>query len=497
VTLELETLRASPFFHGFAAEDLGWLAAGSDWRDVEKGVELFAEGEPASSFSLLVSGRIRLSFEAGGSGAASVGGDRVARNLDPLQTISHPGYPIGWSALVPPHAYRATATAIEPTRLLTLERRALEERAEASPRFGLDLMRALITLVGDRLRATRLRIVAQRYDDDALAIRQLLEESGPRLKASSPLHRLPHYLESRLTLADAFHMIDVLRTDGDALERELAALCEDILENVRRELWLYQSLQGIYDSVAGASPHLDARMVRERNMREFQELFRGTRYRIAGLENLPAQPGHLFVMNHLRNNPENLLPNKFILTLDTHFVSSMILFERYGQAPIRVIRKSRPDEYGHQSFYDRLGYVYVYSGHVDPDEDSATSHESRQRLFLDAAGSYLEAGTNVVICPEGTSTSTEESPLRFRPGAFELAAHVEPEPLIVPIAVANFDKKLTRVTTSAVAHEPLRLSDAVRDRSDRGSLLRFLNDELRPRFEAWVKEAVALAARGH
>jgi CRP-like cAMP-binding protein len=496
VTTELEIFGASPFFHGFAREDLEWLAARSDWRDAEKGAELFAEGESALSFSLLVSGRVQLSFDVNESGSAPGGGDRTGYNLDPLQTISHQGYPIGWSAMIPPYAYRATATAIEPTRLLTLERRALEEHAEASPSFGLDLMRALIALVGDRLRATRLRIVAKRYDDDALAIRQLLEESGPRLRASSPLHRLPHYLESRLTLADAFHVIEVLKTDGDAVEQELAELCEDNLGNVRRELWLYQSLQRIYDSVAGASPGLDARMVREQNMREFQQLFRGTRYRIAGLENLPEQPGHLFVMNHLKNHPENLLPNNFILTLDTHFVSSMILFERYGQAPIRVIRKSRPDEYAHQSFYDRLGYVYVYSGHVDPVEVSATSGESRRRLFLDAAGSYLEARTNVVICPEGTSASTEESPLRFRPGAFELAAHVKPEPLIVPIAVANFDKKLTRVTTSAVVHESFRLSERVRDPSDKGALLDFLNDELQPRFETWVQEAVTLADRG-
>ena len=30
-----------------------------------------------------------------------------------------------------------------------------------------------------------------------------------------------------------------------------------------------------------------------------------------------------------------------------------------------MIRKSRHDEYGHQRYYDHLGYIYVYSGHVD------------------------------------------------------------------------------------------------------------------------------------
>jgi 1-acyl-sn-glycerol-3-phosphate acyltransferase len=102
-------------------------------------------------------------------------------------------------------------------------------------------------------------------------------------------------------------------------------------------------------------------------------------------------------------------------------------------------------------------------------------------------------GKNVVICPEGACTVTEKSPLRFRPGAFRLAAHVRPEPLLVPIAVANFDKKLTRTATAAVVHQPFRLSDAVADPSDEPSLLKFLNSHLHPRFRRWVLEAAELA----
>jgi hypothetical protein len=197
-------------------------------------------------------------------------------------------------------------------------------------------------------------------------------------------------------------------------------------------------------------------------------------------------------MNHLRNHPDNQLPNDFILTLDTHFVSSMILLERYGEAPIRVIRTSRPDEYGHQQFYDRLGYLYASAAHIGAGAPTV-SREERRRSFLDAAVAFLRAGRNVVICPEGVSTSTEESPQRFRPGAFRLAAYATPEPLIVPIAVAHFDKKLTRTTTAAVVHRPFRLSDEVDDPSDEQALLDFLNQRLQPRFHAWVREAAELA----
>ena len=99
----------------------------------------------------------------------------------------------------------------------------------------------------------------------------------------------------------------------------------------------------------------------------------------------------------------------------------------------------------------------------------------------------------MVICPEGACTTTEASPLRFRPGAFQLAGHVRPEPLLVPIAVANFDKKLTRTTTAAVVHRPFRLSEFVADPADQGALLEFVNHQLGPRFRAWVREAAELA----
>jgi 1-acyl-sn-glycerol-3-phosphate acyltransferase len=119
--------------------------------------------------------------------------------------------------------------------------------------------------------------------------------------------------------------------------------------------------------------------------------------------------------------------------------------------------------------------------------------EEARRAFVQTAAAHLRNGTNIVICPEGTSASTEDSPLRFRRGAFQLAAAVDPEPLIVPIAVANFDKKLLHTTTCAVVHEPFRLSESLSDPADDAALLGFLNDDLQPRFRRWVREAADLA----
>ena len=478
----LQLLADSPFFEGFDPQDLAELARHARMVDVEAGMWIFTEGAPATAFFLLASGTVDISFAGPG------GRDTV------VQTVTHAGHPVGWSAMVEPYVNRATATAREATRLLELGRDVLQGYARADPAFGAALMRAVIGLVGDRLRASRLRLVARRYDDVVVAVRDLLAQSGAQLSVTSPLHKLPYYLEHRLTLADAFHTLDLLQRHGDQVERRLAGLCAEALERVRQELRFYQQLQAIYEVVAGAPPTMEPEEIRRRSMLEFCRLFADTRHRIVGWEHLPARPGHIVIMNHLDNHPDNLLPNNFVLTLDTHFVASMILFGRYGQAPIRVVRKSRPDEYGHQRFYDRLGYIYPYSGHVDADDDDpGSSPEARRRFFLDAAGSYLRTGKNVVICPEGACTTTEASPLRFRPGAFWLAAHVRPEPLLVPIAVANFDKKLTQTTTAAAVHQPFRLSDVVADPSDDRALLAFINHRLHPRFRGWVREAANLA----
>jgi hypothetical protein len=375
---------------------------------------------------------------------------------------------------------------------LAISREALEGRALAHPDFAAALLTALLGLVGDRLTATRFRLIARRYDDDVAAIRSLLAGSAPGLPMTSPLHRIPHYLESRLTLPDAFHCLDLLQDSPNQVERKLAALIGDELDHVRQELAIYQLLQEIYDEVAGAAPEATPEEVRTRSVQGFRRLFALVRHRVIGADLLPDRPGHVFVMNHLVNHPDNLLPNDFVLTLDTHFVSSMVLYEKYAEAPIRVIRKSRPDEYGHQLFYDRLGYIYTESAYVDPEPGRhAVPPEVRRRFFLDAAGLYLSLGKNVVICPEGTSSTTEESPLRFRPGAFDLAAYVRPEPLVVPIAVAGFDRSLTRTTVVAVVHQPFRISEQAGDPHNRQALLHWLNDTFQPQFRRWVREAAA------
>src|SRR4051794_33402816 len=131
-----DVLRSSPFFADIEPNDLDTLAVGARHDEYAAGQRVFGEGDPATAIYILVEGSVCLSV----SGPTV---DAVVSRPEPLMTIRHAGYPVGWSALVEPYTFRATATALEPTRLLALDRELLEERMRERPTLGAALMRAV------------------------------------------------------------------------------------------------------------------------------------------------------------------------------------------------------------------------------------------------------------------------------------------------------------------------------------------------------------------
>jgi 1-acyl-sn-glycerol-3-phosphate acyltransferase/CRP-like cAMP-binding protein len=453
----------------------------------DPGDPIVVRGEPADALFVLRDGELTLVFtppapDAGMDGEEEQDEDaRSGRASGEVSiTTSRPGFVLGWSAGMDPPVYRATATAVRPTSMIRLERAVLESHAAEHPDFALAFARRMLWIAGARLRSVRLQLVTGRFSTQQEAITSMLAEHAASLPVTSPLHRIPYLLGHRLTVDDALATLDRCASEGEPMERELAVIVREQLHEVRSELLLFRHLQRIYESVASAPPDEPPDTIRRRSLEEFQHLFADTRHVIVGQENLPAEPGHVFVMNHLVNHPDNLLPNDFILTLDTHFVASMVLLPTYGTAPIRVVRRSQRHERGHQKFFDRLGYLYV-------------SPSEPQEKFLETAAGHLAGGRNIVICPEGTSVPTEESPVRFRAGGFRLARHAQPEPLIVPVAVANFDRKLMQTTTVAIVGEPLRVSDHVDPDGSDEQLHDFVNHRVQPAVAGMVRRAVEIA----
>lgn len=483
-----DLLNTAPFFEGFTSGDLDHLARHAQEVQVDAGVPIVLQGAEADRFYVLLSGRAQMRVHVDPSDRGGSPESEVV-----VRSIADPGRTIGWSALVAPHVYRATMVALEPTRLAAFRREWLAEWADRDPRFGVLLMKRALWVLGNRLREMRVRLVARRYEAEIVAIRALLAQSHDQLSVSSPLHKLPLYLEHRLTLSDAFHSLELLKVHGDETERYLASHCLDLLEQVRHELRVYQQLQEIYEAVVSSPADVPPDVVRRQCCDRFIGLFTQARYVIRGERHLPASPGHIFILNHLANHFEDRLPNRFWLTLDTHFVSAVLLYRKYGDAPIRVVRRSSPEEYAHRQYYERLDHIMV--GSTRPDDQIDAQEADRLRAaFFEAGRAHLAAGRNLVICPEGASTTTEESPMRFRPGAFRLALATTPEPLIVPIVVANFDKKLSRTTLAVLVKPPFRLSERLPGAVDDQRLYDFL-EALREQYRGWIAEAVALSGQ--
>ncbi|MCB0917476.1 MAG: cyclic nucleotide-binding domain-containing protein [Actinobacteria bacterium] len=480
-------LLGAPFFDAFSEAELRDLLDECEVFDFEPEDFVIHKRQAADHLWILSEGVLQVVAEAvEGAPAPGTGWSS--------QTIGEPGRVVGWSCLVPPYRYRSNVVALSRVRVLRLSWEVLSARGKQDPRFAARILRSILAVLGNRLREARTWLISRRYQDEVVAIKALIDQHAEELSVTSPLHKLPVYLQNRVTIPDAFAAMEVLSVHGSDLERTLADACLDLMENIRKEIGIYQRLQLIYQHVAQADSETPPMLVGKRCCQEFEKLFEGTQYRIDGWDLLPKESGNIFIMNHLTPDERNVLPNGLHLTMDTNFVSCLIVYRRYGAPPIRVIRKSGPTEYGYQMYYDRLGYICVYRAHLDP-VSIAEGEDARQRRqeFLDEASGHLSAGRDIVIAPEGEVTSTEESPLALKVGAFRLARFARPEPYIVPVTVANFDKQLTRAPLAAVIHEPFRMSEFVDPHAPDEAMYEWLS-HYQSTFAQYVDDARRLAA---
>ena len=477
----MELLRRSPFFEVFEEAQLRAFAQAVESRYFCRGEPIVEQGNRDAGLWVLATGRVALNYRPAGMKEAFA-----------LRTLSNPGSVVALAGVA---SVEATQTAVRATRDCTVYRidpPRLVAVLDADPGLRLALVRRVLWLVASHLRAARAVFISRRFAQERLAIRNLLEQSCTQLSVNSAIHRLPHLLDSHLTLGDAFGLLDRMTDSADALERSLAQLCDDMLGEVKREHEFFEALRRVYHAVVTAPPEMPPPDVRKLCAQGFRDAFRRMRYVIEGEHRLPDAPGQIFIFNHLKNHVYNTLPNNFQLTLDSHFVSAMILDRRYGDSGIRVVRHSRGTEYGHQDYYNRLGHIAVYTHESDQIEETEEQRRARRDQFFETAGSYLRAGTNLILSPEGTSYWTEDSPGPFKPGAFRLAASMQPEPWIVPIAVANFDRRIHSSVCTAIIKPPFKMSDVLQDVEDRGQLRRFLFS-VREIFASYVEEARRLA----
>ncbi len=478
----LALLRQSSFFEIFPDGVLRRLAASTQKKYYVNNDRIFTQGDRADGMDMLAYGKAILYF------SPDTGEEEIEQS-SALHLIDLPGYLVGWSGGSPYETNDVTAVASRNSVIYHIRTENLRRILNQNPHRALEFAKRLLWLLSVRLRNTRTGLISQKHEREILAIRSLIEQNSIQLSVNSPFHKVPHLLSSPLTLEDAFRTLFNLKDRGDSLEKSMSRLSLDILGRLYKEYSFFQGLKNIYMSVVTAPAELGHQETRTMTAKQFVGVFRNIPYVIRGWENLPEKPGHIFIYNHLFNHPYNTLPNHFQITLDSHFISSMVLYAMYAEAGIRVVRVPRAEEYAHTYYYERLGHINVYTKDSGVEQNIEQKKAEREKFFK-TAGGFIENGFNIVISPEGKSFATEESPGEFRPGAFLLASSVKPEPFIVPIAVANFDKRINQHVFSLVIKKPFRISERVENPgTNKDGLEKFLT-EYRNEYREYVEEAV-------
>lgn len=123
---------------GLTPRDVGELERIAVLQEYATDDAIFTEGEAAYGMCIVLEGRVAL--------RTTLGAERV----DVGQATS--GDLIGWSGLVPPHEFTATAVATEPTRVAVLKAADLARLSEEDQYLGRMLMRNVASIISARLR---------------------------------------------------------------------------------------------------------------------------------------------------------------------------------------------------------------------------------------------------------------------------------------------------------------------------------------------------------
>ncbi|MBI3463456.1 MAG: cyclic nucleotide-binding domain-containing protein [Planctomycetes bacterium] len=146
---EQETLAAMAshaFLRGLSERQLAALASYAKSVTIAAGEFLGREGEPASAFYLIHSGRVALEIHTPAGGPVRI------------QTVGA-GEPVGWSWIVPPNRWQFDARAVESVQAFALDADRLREKCEQDHELGYQLLKRLVAVIANRLAATRLQLL--------------------------------------------------------------------------------------------------------------------------------------------------------------------------------------------------------------------------------------------------------------------------------------------------------------------------------------------------
>ena len=256
-----------------------------------------------------------------------------------------------------------------------------------------------------------------------------------------------------------------------------------------KDLYLKNELNNLFKKVIKLPDNLNPYDVRVFCSREITKVFSKINYIIKGSENLPYEQNSIFIYNHLNNPVDYSVSTNFQITLDSHFISSLILYKYYNNAGNRVVRCSLENELAHKNYYEKFDYIRVFAERFIPKTMNYKRVKEFNKSFYSQSIDNLKKGVGIIVSPEGFSLKTEESPGIFKLGVFKLATIVKPEPKIVPVVMANFDKLLSKSLYKCEIMKPFKMSDHGIYGPNDPKLLSFI-ESFNGKYKRWVKNLI-------
>jgi CRP-like cAMP-binding protein len=146
ITTTYDLLTGHPFLDGLDREQLERLAPWGTRSSFHAGARLFSEDGKAERFWLIRDGQVALDIHVPGRG-------------DVLIETLGAGTVLGWSWLFPPYRWHLGATTVSQTLTVEFDAAGVRRLCADDPVIGSELYRRFITVVVDRLQATRMRLL--------------------------------------------------------------------------------------------------------------------------------------------------------------------------------------------------------------------------------------------------------------------------------------------------------------------------------------------------
>jgi CRP-like cAMP-binding protein len=135
----------SDLFRGVSQRFITRIANASEEQNCKANSVIFKRGEQASSFYVLAAGDVHI----------------VVDEMEETLAVNRPGEVFGWSALVAPYVYTATARCAKDTKVIKISRDLIEEVIQEHPGEGLAVLKNLTAIIAGRLRYAYQQLVPE------------------------------------------------------------------------------------------------------------------------------------------------------------------------------------------------------------------------------------------------------------------------------------------------------------------------------------------------